>query len=599
MASVHRNIATRIIALHMTAIPSLARAASRSCILVIGLVGAVGSFAQTASQITPRAFTPSTESQPKNPLTIGPSQDGQAPVGAENLFVRLANVELQGGQLIVEASLQAIIRKLTNPAGVSGAQIFAAARELERAYAAAGYVLERVAIPPQTLNDGGTLHLVLIDGYIERVEVNELPARVKNRIVALTGPLVGKRRLTLAELERRVLLASDVPGVVVRSSLAPGSVQGAVVLIMEAKERPIGIDVGVDNSLGPAFGNYSTSVGVSANGLLGLGEQAYVRAQGDPAASYFGRYPRNRILAAGALAPIGKDGLSLNTEGVEARTDPSDNQTPGLESTDRFRRLSLRLRYPWLRSRPLNIATELVFDAESEQAGATLDGVSTPLSLDRLRVFRFNADGDYLAPWGGVFLGRASYSQGIDGLGARSAADAAASNIPLSRQGSDADFSKLELAFGFSQQILEHLAVSFSAQGQDSLGNPLAQAEQIGLVGPTALSTFDAGTLQGDSGYVVRAEISAPERLPWVVRGNGLGAAPYFFAAEGKLWLNDPTSVEDRSVHAGSYGVGLRLGGAAQLWPNNGAITLEYGRQTRSDQQPIRDRFNVNASMNF
>ncbi len=495
--------------------------------------------------------------------------------------------------------MEAVTQKLTDPAGVSGAQIFAAARDLERRYADAGYILERVAIPPQTLTDGGTLTLVLIDGYIERVEIRDLPKRVRGRIAALTAPLIGKRRLKLAELERRVLLAGDVPGAVVRSSLAPGSVPGAAILIMEARQRPLSIDVGADNTLGSAFGGYSTSVGLNANSILGLGEQIYLRAQGDPGGGFFGRFPRNRILASGFLVPIGQDGLTLNVEGVEARTDPSSNLTPGFESTDIFRRLSSRLRYPWVRSRSANFATELVFDAENEQENAVASGVTTPLSLDRLRVFRFNADGDYLSSWGGVFFGRASISAGINGLGARTASEAAATNIPLSRQGADANFSKIELSLGLNQQLAEHLAVSLSAQAQDSLGHALVQAEQISLAGPAALSAFDAGTFEGDSGYVGRAEISAPARLPWTTKAGGLSAAPYLYIAEGELWLEDPTSVEDRSIRAGSYGVGLRLGGAPQMWPGNGSIAIEYGRQTRSDRVPDRDRLNVIASANF
>ncbi len=465
--------------------------------LLVLVLGAAGASAQTASQITPRTFTPSTEKPPSAGLTISESPDAQAPAGADKLFVRLADVEVQGGQLIVEAPMAAISKKLTDPAGVSGAQIFEAARELERAYAEAGYILVRVAVPPQKLTDGGTLKFVLIDGYIERVEIRELPKRVRGRIAALTAALIGKRGLKLAELERCVLLAGDVPGAVVRSSLAPGSVPGAVILIMEARQRPITTDVGADNTLGSAFGGYSMSVGLNANSILGLGEQIYVRAQGDPGSGFFGRFPRNRILASGFLAPIGQDGLTLNVEGVEARTGPTSDLTPGFETTDIFRRLSSRLRYPWLRSRSANFATELVFDVENEQENAIVGGVTTPLSLDRLRVVRFNADGDYLSSWGGVFFGRASISAGISGLGARTAKEAAATDIPLSRQGADADFSKIELSLGLNQQILRHLAVSLSAQGQDSLGNALAQAEQIGLAGPAALSAFDAGDLPG------------------------------------------------------------------------------------------------------
>jgi hemolysin activation/secretion protein len=567
--------------------------------LLVVVLSAKSAFAQTASQLTPRSFTPSTDNQHGTGVAISGSPDGQAPPGADRLFIRLIHVELQGDQLIDGGPLEAITKKLTDPAGVSGAQIFAAARELEKAYAAAGYVLVRVAVPPQTLTDGGTLDLVLIDGYIERVEIREVPKRVRRRVAALTDPLIGKRALKLAELERRVLLAGDVPGTVVRSSLAPGSVFGATVLIIEAKQRPVSTELGADNSPGSAFGGYSTSVGLNANSIMGLGEQMYLSAQGDPGGGFLGRFPRNRILASGFVAPVGQDGLTLNVEGVEARTDPTGSLTPGFDTTDLFRRLSSRLRFPWLRSRSANFATELVFDAENEEENAVVGAVTTPLSLDRLRVFRFNASADYLNSAGAVFFGRAAISAGSNGLGARSAAEAAATNIPLSRQGADAEFSKIELSLGYNQQLLQHLAVSLSAQSQDSLGHALAQAEQIGLVGRAALSAFDAGIFQGDSGYVARAEISSPSPLASMTNGQGLSGAPYLYLAEGRLWLTDPTAVEARSTRAGSYGVGLRLGGPPQMWPGNGSIAIEYGRQRRSDHVPEQNRFNVTASVTF
>ena len=47
---------------------------------------------------------------------------------------------------------------------VSGADIFAAARALEAAYANAGYVLVRITLPPQKLVNGSKLRLVVVDG---------------------------------------------------------------------------------------------------------------------------------------------------------------------------------------------------------------------------------------------------------------------------------------------------------------------------------------------------------------------------------------------------------------------------------------------------
>ena len=72
-----------------------------------------------------------------------------------------------------------------------------------------------------------------------------------------------------------------------------------------------------------------------------------------------------------------------------------------------FDRYSVRLRYPWIRSRALTLASELIFDAEEERIDIRFGGAKLPLSLDRLRVLRAATDGTMQLPNGGALSGRA------------------------------------------------------------------------------------------------------------------------------------------------------------------------------------------------
>ncbi len=189
-------------------------------------------------------------------------------------------------------------------------------------------------------------------------------------------------------------------------------------------------------------------------------------------------------------------------------------------------------------------------------------------------------------------------------LGARTAAGANPL-LPLSRQGTDATFAKLDGTLGYAQSLAEHLTTSLSARGQTSFGSALARSEQIGLAGPGGLSAFDVGTLQGDSGIVGRAELAAPYALPTgtlalLDRNNvGLVAAPYVFAAAGELFLQDPTVLERPHIRAASFGAGLRIGGAKAGTLSTGSLTLEYARQARSDGIPDGNRLNLVSSIRF
>src|SRR5688500_17710144 len=147
------------------------RAARRVVVVVLAMMPVVAQ-AQTASQIVPPTFRPNLQRQGGFTLPGAPGLG--TPAGAENLFVRLSGVAIKGGLPQLAAATMELERRLVGRA-ISGAEIFAAARDLEVAYARAGFVLVRVLLPPQHLADGARLRLMVIDGFIERVELKDVP----------------------------------------------------------------------------------------------------------------------------------------------------------------------------------------------------------------------------------------------------------------------------------------------------------------------------------------------------------------------------------------------------------------------------------------
>ncbi|SEG72821.1 ShlB/FhaC/HecB family hemolysin secretion/activation protein [Bosea lathyri] len=578
--------------------------------LILGL-GVPAAFAQTASQITPATVRPQARaalSEVVVPELSGPD----APKGAERLKVRLAGVVIGGGgfdaaDASVAAARAAFGEALTNQT-VTVAQIFAAARALEAAYGQSGYVLTRVVVPAQSLKHGGTLKIVVIDGFIERIETKDVPEPVKSRIEAVLAPIVGRTSLRLAEIERALVLAGDAPGTLLKSTLAAGKQPGSSMLVVEARYKPVTGSLSIDNTLGPSLGRVNPALALQLNSAFRLGEQLYVQVAGYPDLSgshgFFRSNPTNRQLAVGMVLPLGADGWSANIEAI--RTDTAPNASAGQQFYSQFERFSARLKYAVVRSRSFNLSSELAFDAEQETLSLVVP-VAAPLSLDRLRVLRSTTEISGLTPGGAFMSGRVIASLGIDGLGARDAAGATA-ELPLSRQGADASFGKLELSGRYSQLLAEHLGLDLFARAQTSFGKPLPRAEQIGIVGSNALSTFDAGTFQGDSGIVGRAELSSP----WAV-DLGTGAAsvsPYAFGAIGSVWLMQPTSVERRQVTAGSFGLGIRFGaapnppGSPQTNDLSGfiaqaALSLEWGHQYRNDGRAAADRFTISSALQF
>jgi hypothetical protein len=313
--------------------------------LLVAFCGAAA--AQSASQITPPSFRPGAPQAGGSIIFSGrPGLD--APLGAERLTVRIRGIAVEGLLPALSAENRALEARLVGRP-IRTSELFAAVRELEAAYARAGYMLVRIVLSAQTLRDGGQLRIVVVSGYIERVDASGVPDMVRPRILAVVTPLVGQRGLTLAQIERRLLLAGDTPGVAFKSTLKPDEANGATTLVVEARHRPVSGFVGADNTLATALGRSVVSGGLDLNSVLGQGEAIYLRGYGHPSVddrfdfgSLFGDRPRVRTLAAGTVVPIGVDGLTFNVEGTQSLTTP---KAVSFQTASTFERLSLRLRY--------------------------------------------------------------------------------------------------------------------------------------------------------------------------------------------------------------------------------------------------------------
>lgn len=578
-----------------------ARSAARSAVVVpIGLaLLATAPHAQTASRITPPSFAPN-ETRAGSSLTFNGRPGLGAPAGADKFDVRLSGVGVEGAPTGFDSEIRALEGRLVGRR-IAATEIFTAAQELEAALVRAGYVLTRVVLPAQTVRDGNRLRLVVVSGYVERIDYRNVPDAVRARIGALVESLVGRRDLKLGEIERRLLLAGDTPGVALRSTLTPGSDTGGTVLVIDAEYRPLSGFVGVDNTVGAQLGRWTLGTGLDLNSVLGFGETIYGRAFGHPGGndsngfgSLFSENSRLRTLSAGIVVPLGTDGLTLNVEGTNSHTTPRIDNV--IESTSDYDRVSVRLRYPWLRSRTANVFSEFAFDATQEKLSFIVPGAALPVSLDRLRIFRLAGDGDLKLDGGGLLAARGIVSFGVDGLGARSAADATPL-LPLSRFGADAEFQKLDILASFTQPLAEHLVLGLYARGQTSFGQVLPRSEQIGTASVQELSTFDTGSLGGDSGWVVRGEVSSPYVLP--VGGHAVSVAPYLFGATGALYLERPTVLESGHLQVSSVGIGLRLASALGLALPQASVTLEFGRRFRDDRLPDANRFTMVGSLRF
>ncbi|MBB94050.1 MAG: hypothetical protein CML68_05520 [Rhodobacteraceae bacterium] len=544
--------------------------------------------AQTASELTPSTFEPTSQNVGRSVQIAAPSVT-EAPAGSEKLFVTVGDVAIDGGQPSM-ADAAATFRSTLAGNTVSVAQVFQAASALEQAYVNAGFVLARVVIPAQRLNNGGTLKINVINGFVEQVDLENAPPEVKRRLEQLTDPLVDKRDVKLRDIERELLLAGDTYGVALDSALATGDQPGGTVIILQPEYKRVTGSFGFDNFVDDDLGPVTLNAGLELNSAFGLGETIYGRIAGSPQ-GYFSDEPQYRTLAAGFVIPIGTNGMTFNFEATDSQTKPDDVIVP---TTSKFERYSARLFYPWIRSNSLNVSTQLIFDATRDEQDLLTATGSTPIYDDQLSVLRLAGNVFWRSDSGGVTTGRAELSQGLDILGASTDASAA---VPLSRQGASAEFTKLAVNGQYQRALNDWVNMTLSASAQTSFGDPLLTSEQFSATGMDSLSTFDAGDLQGDDGWTVRAEFAVPNTfnistVPVVV-------SPYAFAATGSVFLKQPSVFEQSKTTATSYGIGVDLSPIYDTAFRSASLRLEYGRGERDDALPDGNRFSISGFFRF
>lgn len=545
-----------------------------SIAILAAVLGSVGIGSASAQQVAPSLVTPQTlrpTTAPAGTILLPPAAGLAAPAGAEHLSVTLGGVSVEGGFPELKGATDAIAARLSGRRATL-AEIYAAANAIEQAYAAAGYVLARVVVPPQKLVPGGRLRLVVVDGFVEGVDVKGAPESQRALISARMASLIGKRHVTLAEIERRLLLVSDIPGLVLRSTLTRGTTTtGGAELVLEATQNYVTGTVGVDNRLPKSLGIWELNSSLALNSVFGFGEQIYVSStSGYQLGKLFDGDSPLRILGGGVVLPIGTDGFTLNPEYTNSVTRPA--ASPGAPATAGvFERFALHAAYPVIRTRAETLTVQATYEWDEEHL--TPAGFDTDLYRDRYHVIRLQGADQMTLPWGAAAQATAVLSQGLAGRGE---ATALATGIPLSQQGASPTFSKLNLDLRYQQPLPEAFQLSLVGKAQTSFNEPLMLAEQFSLDGMDAVSGFASGELPVDEGATARAELSHPFALP--LGPASAVVSPYVFGAGGWGTIVDPTALQERNIDASSFGLGMHVGGSAPDPNYGGTMTVEFAR---------------------
>jgi hemolysin activation/secretion protein len=348
----------------------------------------------------------------------------------------------------------------------------------------AGYGLATAWVPEQTV-EGGLLRIALDEGRIHDVKILGAASGVR-RILA---PLASGRPVRTADLERRLLLAGDLPGVTVGEARLERLPHGNLLVVgIERKEASARIFA--DNWGSETVGPIRAHLSVDLNGILAEDDRVTIGGVVTPVSpEEFG------LVRLGYSNVINAEGTQVTVGGYAARSRPG-GILKDVEFEGQSLEASVGVSHPFVRSRAASVWGDLEFslrDAEQSRRDVTVRD-------DRLALLRASS---FLTAklGGGRARARLTLTQGLGILGATREGDPESSRLDGS-----GIFSKADIWADYSRPLVGEFSVQLQAEAQVA-SRALLSSEEMGLGGRYFLRGYDYREVSGDQGIAGSIEL--------------------------------------------------------------------------------------------
>ena len=490
--------------------------------LEAGLVGK--SISTTPTQIAPK----------KLPVFAMPKPQGTTALSAEMAKISfvLNQVNIVGNHVFSTAELEAIFKADLHHT-ITLAQLQKHVDAITEKYQTAGYFLSKAILPPQSIKNG-VVKVEVVEGFISHIEIQGINNTALTYFLKhYEKNIKASKPIKLAELERMLLLINDVPGIQVKSVLAPDpKIQRAATLTLVTTYKPISLNATYDNYQTLFLGPYETNGFASLNSMIIPGGTVFARALSS------NHFKQLNYFEINDTQTLGTNGLVLNVDAFQTHTHPMFTLTP-LEIFGFSGDGNISLTYPLIRSRERTLSVLALGEYMSNNSKA----LGQLLYNDEIRDLTFGAVyNDVL--WKGEDAINLTYVQGFNVFGANH-------QTLTSRLGAVPNFSKLVFTASRTQYLTDRFSL-YALVTTQYTNKILFSAETMIYGGSYIGRGYDWAQFTGDRGVEGKAEF----RVNTAPGTKFLKQVQYYgFYDAGKLW-SLITGV--RPISAASAGVGVR-----------------------------------------
>ncbi|HEY8027177.1 MAG TPA: ShlB/FhaC/HecB family hemolysin secretion/activation protein [Burkholderiaceae bacterium] len=436
-------------------------------------------------------------------------------------------------------------------------QLSEAAARITTFYHDHGYPLARAIIPAQNIQSG-TIQIQVIEARYAKIKIDN-HSRVAGLLFERTlSSLHSGQPIERTKLERAVLLASDIPGVIVSSTLKPGTSAGTSDLDVEiaAKEGVTG-SVTLDDEGNRYTGRLRLGSTLNVFNPLQHGDVLSVSATtSGPDLNYLSLSYESLVSGAGTRAGGSISGLRYVLGDTLASIDGHGKAEVG----------SLWLRQPLVRSVDFNIYGQAQFDHKQLNDEIDVGAIQTNRHIDSLTISLAGDSRDTLLS-GAINIWNVAWVAG-GRLGFDNAAAQLADSMTARTQGK---FSMLTANASRLQQLDSQNAIYFKLSGQLASHN-LDPSEKMLAGGAYSVRAYDIGAATGDTGILGTFEYRRAFGQTW----GGQAQATIFLDSERVTVNKTSWAPGDNLVTLSGLGVSCDWSGLDQ-WTAKASIATPIG----------------------
>jgi hemolysin activation/secretion protein len=370
----------------------------------------------------------------------------------------------------------------------------AMAAKISRHYHRNGYFVARAYLPAQEIKDNAVT-IAVSEGQYGNITLRNTSNLSDSLARSRMEGLSSGDTITELPLESRLLLLSDIPGVQVTSTLAPGASVGTSDLIIDlAPGRRVSGSVDADNAGNPYTGANRIGATIDINNPLGLGDVAELRVLTSGEGLKYAR--------ASYQLQVGKGQVGVAYSWLDYSL---GKQFESLHAHGTAEIASVFGRYPLIRSRDNNLYAQLAYDHKIFEDKVDATGSVINRKSDVLMASVYGDHRDQLG--GGGF---SSYGLTLS-AGKLDIQTPAALALDAATAQTNGNFNKLS----FNAARLQNLGGPFSIYGAingQMASRNLDISEQMELGGMNAVRAYPEGEGFADEGYV--ATLEARMQLP-------------------------------------------------------------------------------------